>query len=77
VFSGCKINRMRSPCRRPACATIGFDFLGKDITTAGAEYFTSPTAETTTGIMLRLNGIVAQGSGDRYAHRPAVHLTAA
>jgi hypothetical protein len=43
--------------------TIGFDFLGKDITTAGAEYFTSPTAETTTGIAAAANGILlAQGA---------------
>jgi hypothetical protein len=41
---------------------VDFDFLGKDIVTAGAQYFTAPTAETTTGILAAVNGIlVVQG----------------
>jgi hypothetical protein len=40
-------------------AGIDFDFLGKDVTTAGAQYFTTPTAETTTGILAAVNGLLA------------------
>lgn len=63
VFSGCKINRMPVSLPPSGMSTIGFEFLGKDITKAGAEYFTSPTAETTTGILAAVNGVlVAQGT---------------
>jgi hypothetical protein len=63
VFSGCKINRLSFNVPPQGMSTVGFDFLGKDITAAGAEYFTSPTAETTTGIAAAANGImVAQGA---------------
>lgn len=63
VFSGCKINRMPVSLPPSGMSTIGFEFLGKDITTAGAEYFTSPTAATTTGILAAVNGVlVAQNT---------------
>jgi hypothetical protein len=63
VFSGCKINRISFNVPPQGMSTINFDFLGKDITAAGAEYFTSPTTETTTGIAAAANGImVAQGA---------------
>ncbi len=63
VFSGCKVNRVSIGLPPTGMATIGFDFLGKDITTAGAEYFTTPTAETTTGILAAPNGILVAQSG--------------
>jgi tail tube protein len=63
VFSGCKINRMSVNLPPTGMSTIGLDFLGKDIVKAGAEYFTSPTAETTTGILAAVNGVlVAQNT---------------
>jgi hypothetical protein len=63
VFSGCKINRLSFNVPPQGMSTVGFDFLGKDIVAAGAEYFTSPTAETGTGIAAAANGImVAQGA---------------
>jgi len=62
VFSGCKVNRMNIGLPPSGMSTIGFDFLGKDVTTASAEYFTSPTVETSSGILASPNGIlVAQG----------------
>ena len=61
VFSGCKVNKMTLGLPPTGMSTIGFDFLGAQITTAGAEYFTSPTAQTTTGILAAVNGIVAVG----------------
>jgi hypothetical protein len=62
VFSGNKTNRMALSVPPSGMCTISFDFLGKDITTSTSEYFTSPTAETTTGIAAAANGIlIAQG----------------
>ena len=58
VFSGNKINRMQLGVPPQGMATIGFDFLGKDIITSGSEYFTSPTAETTAGIAAAANGLM-------------------
>lgn len=62
VFSGLKIQGMKIALPPTGLATITFDFLGEDITTSGAEYFTSPTAETSTGILAAANGLlIAQG----------------
>lgn len=63
VFSGLKVNRI--PIKIPPSEMCGIDveFMGKDIVTAGAEYFTSPTTETTTGICAAANGLMfAQGA---------------
>jgi hypothetical protein len=58
VFSGCKINQMNLALPPSGMGTVDFDFLGKDITTAGSQYFTSPTAETTTSILAAVNGVL-------------------
>lgn len=63
VFSGCKINQMNLALPPSGMATADFDFLGKDVTTAASQYFTTPTAETTTGILAAVNGaVVVQGA---------------
>lgn len=56
VFSGCKIDQMSIQLPPSGLASIDFDFLGKDVTTASSQYFTSPTAETTSGILAAVNG---------------------
>lgn len=62
LFLGCKINQVDIALPPTGMATIGLQFMGKDITTATAEYFTTPTAETTTGVLAAVNGLlVAQG----------------
>jgi len=58
VFSGCKVNKVSVNLPPTGMATVGIDFTGKDITTAAAEYFTSPTAATTTGALAAVNGVV-------------------
>ena len=63
VFSGCKIRKMDLGLPPTGISTANFDFLGKDITTAGAEYFTSPTAITSTGVMAAVNGLLVAQSG--------------
>ena len=44
-------------------STINFDFMGADETDAASEYFTSPTAETSTDVVASANGLlIAAGS---------------
>ena len=63
VYSGCKINQMNVQLPASGMATLQLDFMGKDETTAGAEYFTSPIAASTSGILAAVNGImVSQGT---------------
>lgn len=63
VFSGCKVSTMGISLPATGMATIDLGFMGKDITTAGAEYFTSPTALTTSGILAAVNGVVRYSNG--------------
>ncbi|TAK45262.1 MAG: hypothetical protein EPO27_10610 [Betaproteobacteria bacterium] len=58
-FAGCKINQIDISLPPTGIATIGVQFLGKDLTTAGSAYYTSPTAETTTGVLAAVNGLLA------------------
>lgn len=58
VFSGCKINGFSADLKPTGIATIDFDVMGQNITTSASQYFTSPTAATTTGSMAAVNGVV-------------------
>lgn len=42
-------------------AQISFDMIGSDMTPAGAEYYSTPTAETETGIVTAVSGFLAVG----------------
>jgi hypothetical protein len=62
LFLGCKVNELSIGLPPTGMGTIGLQFLGKDMTTAGSAYYVTPTAETTTGILAAVNGLlVAQG----------------
>jgi Phage tail tube protein len=64
LFLGCKINRMAIDLPPAGIATIAMDMMGKDMTalsTAAAPYYTSPTAETVSGVLAAVNGIVTVG----------------
>ena len=62
LFLGCKPSSMAIGMPPSGMSTIGFDFMGKDVTTAGAAYYTTPTAETESGVLAAVNGLlVAQG----------------
>jgi hypothetical protein len=62
LFTGCKVDKIGLALPPTGIATINMDFMGKDITAAGAQYFTSPTAVTSTGVFASVNGIMqAQG----------------
>lgn len=61
VFSGSKINGFTANLSPTGIATIDFDVVGQDITTSATQYFTTPTAATTTGSMAAVNGVVRMG----------------
>jgi len=62
LFLGCKIDKMALALPPTGMATISMDFMGKDITTAGSQYYTTPTVITSTGVLASVNGILqAQG----------------
>jgi len=62
LFLGCKVRSMALSLPPTGMSGIEIGFLGKDVTTAGAMYFTSPTAETSSGVLAAVNGLLlAQG----------------
>lgn len=62
LFLGCKVNGVNIDLPATGIATVGFDMLGKDVTTATAAYYTSPTAPTTQGVVAAVNGLLMVGS---------------
>lgn len=61
VFDGCQPTKVDFSLPPTGLATISIPLLGQDVTTAGAQYFTSPTAATTTGICAAVNGVILLG----------------
>jgi hypothetical protein len=58
VFTGCKPSKISFGLPATGMATCSIDFSGKDAEGTSVQYFTSPTALTTTGIMAAVNGVV-------------------
>lgn len=63
-YTGMKVGQAQFNLPPTGMSTISLSFLGKDITTATSAYFTSPTAETTTGICAAVNGALRFGTAD-------------
>jgi hypothetical protein len=61
VFSGNKPVKTSFGLPATGMATVSVDFVGKDALGAGAQYFTAPTAVTTTGTMAAVNGVLMVG----------------
>lgn len=58
LFTGCKISSIDINLPPTGMATINFGVMGKDVTTnASTQYYTSPTAATTSGIVAAVNGL--------------------
>ena len=74
VFSGCKVNTMGVQLPPSGIATVEFGFMGKDVTAAGAQYFTTPTAATTSGVVAAVNGAVIV-NGARVANITGMNFT--
>lgn len=56
LYTGCKLSQLDIGLPPTGLATIGMQFMGKDIVTATSEYFNSPTAETSSGLLAAVNG---------------------
>lgn len=74
VFSGCKLSKIGIELPPTGMATINSEFIGKDIVTAAAQYFTSPTAISTTGVLAAVNGVVRLG-GNTVANLTGLSLS--
>lgn len=61
LFKGCKPTTIGIGLPPTGLATIDVDFMGQDVTTASAQYFTNPTAATTTGLLAAVNGELRVG----------------
>lgn len=61
VYSGCKVEGLAIALPATGLAQITVDMVGQNVTTATAQYFTSPTAATTTGSMAAVNGVLRVG----------------
>lgn len=57
VFTGMKVNTMSMALPATGLVTCDFGFMGKDMALTGtSQYFTSPTAQGTSGIFASVNG---------------------
>lgn len=63
VFSGCQPTQVDLSLPPTGLATINIGMMGKDVTTATAQYFTAPTAATATGVAAAVNGIILAAGG--------------
>jgi hypothetical protein len=61
VYSGCQPSTLDFQLPASGLATLGIGFVGQGITTAGSQYFTSPTAPLTTGLTAAVNGLLLVG----------------
>jgi hypothetical protein len=63
TFWDCKIAGMNVSLPPTGMANVEFPVMGLDLQTQVAEYFTSPTAATTSGIVAAVNGVLRSSSG--------------
>jgi hypothetical protein len=59
VFTGCQPSTLDLQLPASGLATIGIGIMGQGVTAAASQYFTSPTAATTTGLAAAVNGVLA------------------
>lgn len=64
LFTGCKVNQLDISLPATGMSTIGIGILGKGVTTAASAYYTSPSAETTTGLLTGVSGKLRVGGAD-------------
>jgi hypothetical protein len=60
-FDDCKLNQLDIQVPASGIITVGMQFLGSDMTPSGSQYFTSPSAETTTGLCASSTGRIVGG----------------
>lgn len=57
-FTGCKVSSLDFKMPATGIATIDVGLMGKDVATSTSQYFTSPIAATTTGVLAAVNGVL-------------------
>jgi hypothetical protein len=57
VYTGCQPSTLDIQLPASGLATIGIGIMGQGVTTATSQYFTSPTAATSTGLIAAVNGV--------------------
>lgn len=63
-FSGCKPASCAINLPASGMSTVNFQFMGKDIVTGTSQYYTSPTAATSSGLLAAVNGVLSVGATD-------------
>lgn len=58
LFTGCQPSSLDLQLPATGLATIGIGIVGQGVTTASSQYYSSPSAATTTGLLAAVNGIV-------------------
>jgi hypothetical protein len=61
LFTGCKVGSMEVQLPATGLSTVNMQFMGKDVTTNTSAYYTSPTAETSSGVLAAVNGALYLG----------------
>lgn len=62
LFTGCKIGGADIQLPATGIAGVSFDVAGQNVTTATSQYYTSPTASGTQGVVAAVNGLLMVGS---------------
>jgi hypothetical protein len=57
-FLDCKVNTVDVSITPTGMSTCNFGFMGRNVDIAGSQYFTSPTAPTTSGVTAGANGLL-------------------
>lgn len=62
LYTGCMVDTADISLPATGMATVSFGMVGQDRSTDTSEYFSSPTAETSTGITAAVNGVLVVDS---------------
>ena len=62
LFTGCKVASIDLALPPTGISTCALNFMGKDMASDVVEYYTTPTAETTTGVLASVNGAIYVGN---------------
>lgn len=58
VYTGCQPSSLDLQMPASGLSTVAIGIMGQGVTTATSQYFTSPTAATSTGLMAAVNGLL-------------------
>ena len=61
LFLGCRVSQLDIGLPPTGMATLNTAFMGVNMVPAQAQYFTSPTAATTSGVLASVNGVITVG----------------